>query len=551
MGGALSFARERGEEKQLLVRLMVVCAAVAVWERVGTLFRTWLRLGLVVIASALASAIAIGQAKAAALLVLPIAGQSVIQEYRRFRESSWDLPWFGIVWCAIGFGSFMARYVYEAHPTVVVVAVLAGMSIWKFAGVRAVNLLMVGAVVLNLFAFVRFGTRGADTCSFGLGIHPILGLCTVPSAPKADGVTFGPSAFERFFAALPGAPPRGEFEHSPREAVLCAEGTAICAVFGHPDQLVKKSAALKIDLATHEVVGALWVYSASALRCSDRHGLCAISSEQGNRVYLVEQGSWRVMREYDLSGLMPSFQVALDPDADRVAVLLLAGSGIDRARVPTYGPVVVVEHEDAGDHIGVLDLRTLDFVAKPIRGELPQAFAGDARLFASYDAQHELFFLGSGFAAVKMKDMTVVVAENSFVDWYLGRVLTGGVVLDPESGTLYANHPFGGVAEYRVRDDTLEEVGRIPVTMGGRPLERDSRRGWLYSGNYDRGYVEVLDPHTREIRARWTVGRRIRTVHFYPGNDPESDRLVVTSVTGICVIDVAEALGERARSVVE
>ncbi len=549
--GARSVAHQRGEEQRLLVRLMLVCAALALWEKLGTLFRAWLRLGLVVLASALVSAIVVGQARVAALLVIPIGARSVIQEYRRFRESSWNLPWFGIVWCAIGFGSFMARYVYEAFPAIVLVAVLAGMSIWKFAKVRAVTLLMFGAVVVNLFAFVRFGMRGSDTCSFEPGVRPILGVCTVPAAPRADGVIMKPSAFQQFFAVLPGAPPLGEFEYSPREAVLCADGKAVCAVFGHPDQLVKKSAALKIDLATHEVVGTLWVYSASALRCSDRHGLCAISSEQANRVYLVEQDTWRVLREYQLNGLMPGFQVELDPDVDRIAILLLAGSGIDPARVPTYGPVVAVEHEVDEDHIGVLDLGTLDFVAKPIRGALPQAFAGDARLFASYDSQHDLFVVGSALAAVKMKDMTVLVATSSLVEWYLGHVLTGGAVVDPESGTLYANHPFGGVAAYRVRDDAFQELGRIPMTMGGRPLERDSRRGWLYSGNYDRGYVEVIDPHSREIRARWTVGRRVRTVHFHRGRDPGNDRLVVTSVTGICVIDVAEALGERARSMLE
>ena len=56
-------------------------------------------------------------------------------------------------------------------------------------------------------------------------------------------------------------------------------------------------------------------------------------------------------------------------------------------------------------------------------------------------------------------------------------------------------------------------------------------------------------PQAREIRTCSTVGRGIRTVYFHPGNDPGNDRLVATPVTGICVIDVAEALGERARSV--
>jgi hypothetical protein len=551
--GSSFLASRFGEQDWLKIVFLVLCWVVVsmlegmytVLKGAFTLLRAAARLGLFVAGALAACLVVMSQLRVAALFVVPLAVRFIVRQYRKFRQDCWNLPWFGILWCAVGYGSFMARYGYQAFPGTIVIATLIGFAAWRVTQKRlsVVALLMLGAVTLNGFAFTQFGMGGHFTCTLQDGVRPVLGECTVPPVERPEGVVIGPSAMEMFFASLPGAPPLGEFEYSPRDAVLCANGTAICAVFGQADRLDLQSAALKIDIDSGDVVGTLWMYTAFSVKCSDRHNVCTIVSEQGNRVYLVSQETWEVEREFDLRGLLPSYQVVISPD--EIAILLMQGSGVDKSRVPTYGPVTMVQDQYSSEaFIGVLDLARLQFVVRPIKGKLPEPFMGDERLFASYDAEHNYFMVGSSLAAIDMTEMTVTTPKGGVVQAYLGDIVTGGAFVDPVTKLVYANHPFGGVVKYAVRDGKFEEVGRIRVKMGGRPLEYDLRRGLLYSGNYGRGYVEVIDPRTQEALTHWKVGRNLRNVHFFRGNSPGDDRLVVASSTGVYLINLADALGE-------
>jgi hypothetical protein len=159
-------------------------------------------------------------------------------------------------------------------------------------------------------------------------------------------------------------------------------------------------------------------------------------------------------------------------------------------------------------------------VARPWFGDLCESEPVRARSWSSYlerRAAQSLLAAGQGFAGVDAKALAMAVTQSmhssepsgSEPDAILPRLVHLDLVGDNvlfESGTASAVIDFGGVPI--VGDARLDPVSAAvyltpEITPAATPRDRSVAREWLEA----HGWIELLDPATRWLAARWSFAR--------------------------------------------
>ncbi len=110
---------------------------------------------------------------------------------------------------------------------------------------------------------------------------------------------------------------------------------------------------------------------------------------------------------------------------------------------------------------------------------------------------------------------------------------TGWMSYAPGSNALYVAVPAAGrIHEYDA--DSLELRGWLPAPFGVRALALDEERGRIYAGSLVLGQVGVVDLERREIVARYSVAKWLRSLLL----EPSGDALWVTSYDGLFRLEV-------------
>ncbi len=552
--GALAWAQEVQHEVRTMTQ--------EVLERIQQFSWIALRANLGVFAKAFLKYIAPALIPLVLMLVVPSAVGGIVKllcvpvfiavarwGYKRFKAACWDKPWIFLA-ASIAIpvvASFGFRYAIQAFGfklLLVAIPLTLIRFMWSFG--RLTLVLFAETFVLVAVVF-NFGFPRVFKCDAQRGVEPLVTGCTITQNHIPWNTMTMSSILGDWLKTLPGFPGNSNVSATFRDISVSSDGKAFWGVAGWSDTQVEKSVAVKIDIATHKVIKAIWIYTPFTVRCSKEFGLCSIVSQMGNRVYLIDDVTNEVVREYDLSGAMPSYQ--METGRGEILFLCMPSSGIDRERIAPLGPVEQVRWEDTGASLllGKLELATGVFTIQPVKGKYDSALMGKETMFASYDPVHEKIMLGATkLGVIDLGSMTYSKVPGSGLTQFLPGNTTAGAVVDTRTGTIYANRPAFGIYSYRYENGVLRVTGKISVDLGGRLLLTDPRRGLVYSANYGRGFVEVIDPTVPSPKPmRWTVGNNIRSLKLDLGESPDEDWLYVASAFGYTRINLSEALGER------